>query len=403
MLDWKGYAALRSPTHSLNHAIVGFISQCRVGPVELDARDRLLSLVRSASYDLCAQITFEGFGSWEVGLANPSSDIDIQIVRPGKRSFAIPHLINNLKQAFSVVDYPVTVDPAYLRLCHDQSGLEVELYVFDEGRYEECLSRNSRAMAAFFSANPILCALYMIIKHLLKRESLYCPGDTAKGVPLEYADDDEEVVQPVGPTAQKPGISGYVLCWLIIAFARNGLQEMGEEPLLDSSTSLYTIGEILILFLHYYAHVFNYDLYYLQVESELRTEISSLRRSTEARHLLKDKRTQLRLGIHDSPNGVRVCRVPPTSTLYEVMRRVVPLEALPLVILNAELGINITEKVCDYDSVRKLFQDTLSLLKGYVEGTVRVLDLNTILGFTEDYWARRNRISSFVTKGRAVA
>ncbi|EFO65622.1 Hypothetical protein GLP15_3336 [Giardia lamblia P15] len=402
MLDWKGYAAPRSPTHSLNHTIVGFISQCRIGPVELDARSRLLSLVRSASYDLCAQITFESFGSWEVGLANPSSDIDIQIIRPGKRSFAIPHLINSLKQAFSVIDYPVIMDPAYLRLCHDQSGLEVELYVFDEGRYEECLSRNSQAMATFFSANPILCALYMVIKHLLKKESLYCPGDTAKGVPLEYADDDEEVVQPVEPTTQRSGISGYVLCWLIIAFARIGLQEMGEEPLLESSTSLYTIGEILVLFLHYYAHVFNYDLHYLQIESESSTEILSLKRSTETHHLMKDKRAQLRLGIHDGPNGVRVCRVPSASTLYEVMRRVVSLEALPLVILNAELGTNITENVRDYESVRKLFQDTLSLLKEYVEGTTRVLNLNTSLGFTEDYWARRSKISSFVTKGRAA-
>lgn len=403
MPDWKGYGALRSPTHSLNHVIVGFISQCRVESTELDARSRLISLIRTASYDLCAQITFESFGSWDVGLANPTSDIDLQIVRPGKRSFAIPRLIDSLKQSFSVVDYPVTMDPAYLRLCHTQSGLEIELYVFDEGRCEEYLSRNSRAMAAFFSTNPILCALYMVIKHLLKRASLYCPGDIAKGTPLEYADDDEEVADPVEPTAHKPGISGYVLCWLIIAFARIGLQEMGEEPLLESSTSLYTIAEILVLFLHYYAYVFNYHINYLQIENEQSTEIKILRRSTDARHPIKDKRAQLRLGIHDGPNGIRVCRVPPTSTLYEVMRRVIPLEDMPLIILNTELGINITEKIHDYESVRKLFQDTLSLLKEYVEGSIRILDLSAVLGFTEDYWSQRSRISSFVTKRRTIS
>lgn len=403
MLDWKGYAALRSPTHSLNHTIVGFITQCRVGQTELDARSRLISLVRTASYDLCAQITFESFGSWEVGLANPSSDIDIQLVRPGKRSFAIPRLIDGLKSSFSIVDYPVTMDPAYLRLCHNQSGLEVELYVFDEGRCEECLSRNSRAMAAFFSENPVLCALYMVVKHLLKRGSLYCPGDIAKGIPLEYADDDEEAAEAVEPTACKPGITGYVLCWLIIAFAKIGLQEMGEEPLLESDTSLYTIAEIFVLFLHYYSHIFNYNINYFQIDSESSTQIAILKRAADSRSLIRDKRAQLRLGIHDGPNGICVSRVSPTSTLYETMRRVIPLETMPLVILNVERGINVTEKLHDYEAVRKLFQDTLSLLRGYVEGTIRTLDLSAILGFTEDYWSQRSRISSFMTKGKTVS
>lgn len=403
MLDWKGYAALRSPTHSLNHAIVGFITQCRAEQIERDARSRLISIVRSASYDLCAQITFDSFGSWEIGLAEPSSDIDIQLVRPGKRSFAIPRLIDSLKSSFSVIDYPVTTDPAYLRLCHNQSGLEVELYVFDEGRYEECLSRNSRAMASFFSENPILCALYIVIKHLLKGKSLYCSGNIAKGTPLEYADDDEDVAEAKEPTTYKPGITGYVLCWLIIAFVQIGLQEMGEEPLLESNTSLYTIAEILILFLYYYSYIFSYSTDYFQIDNELTTKISILKRATDSRALIKDKRAQLRLGVQNSPNGTRVTRVSPTSTLYKTMRRVIPLESMPLVILNVELGINITEKIHDYEAVRQLFQDTLSLLRGYVEGTIRTLDLSSILGFTEDYLGQKNKIYSFMTKGKAIS
>lgn len=432
--SWRGYPSLRSPTHSLNQGLVGYLNHCLPCKGELEARQRIFDSIREAIKNVGGLIPTEAFGSWPCGLCFPDSDIDIQVIRPGRQSFTLTSLYRELCPEFTEVKNPGVMDPMFLQLRHKETSLLIDIYIYDEARFDTLQSHNMQASSAFYKENPVLYGVYAIIRSLLKKHNFYAPSGPvdpyleANSDFREDESDDDNPMQkyyrrpqvqsgrravtrsastrrqrytsalrpsgkgsgrigqssispspglPISTTiprsdtvmaveVEKPlGISGYMLSWMIQAFIQHGFSDMGLSPY--TPTSMYTIAELVILFMGYYSYVFPYETTFMLIPSEQKREVLYLKKNDNRLYhtLISSK------GLEDD---------------------------IQLVIIEEASKRVISEDTFNFASVQYLFMDILLVLRQHIEGVVTSVSIRDLFGFVDYTEVRRKQLAFIAPK-----